>query len=184
MNEKKKVSLPNQSKKRLFAALMQLMSEKEYHTITISELSDKAQVDRRTFYRHFKSKEEVLDLIIVEAFQKHVANLRKLPQRENYDVCKAYFELLSHYVNFLLLLEKHNLLSIVQRRVAEYLPLLDQMFSEKPDCDHCSEHRRWQLTYKAGGVWGVTEKWIQDGAKESPEEMAHLLSAINYPIDD
>ncbi|MCL2438830.1 MAG: TetR family transcriptional regulator C-terminal domain-containing protein, partial [Coriobacteriia bacterium] len=122
--------------------------------------------------------------IIVEAFHKHVANLRKLPQRETYDVCRIYFELLSQYVNFLLLLRKHNLLSIAQRRIAEYLPLLDEMFAGKPDCDHCSEHRQWQLTYKAGGIWGVTERWIEGGAKETPEEMAHLLSSLDSSDDD
>lgn len=36
------------------------MKIKSIHEITIKELADFAQLDRRTFYRHFKSKEDII----------------------------------------------------------------------------------------------------------------------------
>jgi AcrR family transcriptional regulator len=166
-------SLSNQSKKKLFAALIQLMREKDYRRISISELSEKAGLDRRTFYRHFSSKDDILDLIIVEAFHKHVASMRELPELDAYSINKVYFELLSQYVDFLILLRDQELLSIVQKRISGYIPILNEMFS---DGIYCDKHISWSLTYKAGGVWGITERWIKQGAKESPEEMAQLIS--------
>lgn len=53
-------------KKTVFAikyALLQLLQEKELEDITISELSEKADVNRKTFYNHYQSVEEVAETI-------------------------------------------------------------------------------------------------------------------------
>jgi len=165
-------SLSAQSKRRLFVALMQLMHEKDYSSITVSELSQKAELDRRTFYRHFKSKDEILDLIIVQAFHKHIENLKGLSNMGAYEVNKAYFELLAEYKEPLILFKEHGLLSIVQKRISEYLPLLYKMFP----AESAQENESWALTHKAGGAWSVTERWIEGGAQETPEEMARLVT--------
>ncbi|MCL2870470.1 MAG: TetR/AcrR family transcriptional regulator [Coriobacteriia bacterium] len=165
-------SLSTQSKRKLFVALTQLMREKDYSSITISELSEKAGLDRRTFYRHFKSKDEILNLIIVEAFHKHTENLKGLSDMGAFEVNKAYFELLEEYKEPLILFKEHGLLSIVQKRISEYLPLLYEMFP----AENAQENDSWALTFKAGGAWSVTERWIEGGAKETPEEMARLVT--------
>ena len=41
-------------------ALISLLSEKELSDITISELSARAQVNRKTFYRHYRSISDVV----------------------------------------------------------------------------------------------------------------------------
>lgn len=42
------------------SALISLMSEKELSDITISELSERAQINRKTFYRHYGSISDVI----------------------------------------------------------------------------------------------------------------------------
>ena len=42
------------------SALISLLSEKELSDITISELSARAQVNRKTFYRHYRSISDVV----------------------------------------------------------------------------------------------------------------------------
>ena len=49
-----------QSKNMYVSALLELMNEKPYNQISISELSDKADLSRRTFYRLFNSMDEIL----------------------------------------------------------------------------------------------------------------------------
>ena len=41
----------NRSQKAFIDALLALMKEKSYYEITITELSGRAQYDRRTYYR-------------------------------------------------------------------------------------------------------------------------------------
>mgnify|MGYP006202466261 FL=1 len=48
------------TKRRLKAALLELITERGYDAITISDLTDRADVGRSTFYSHFDSKEDLL----------------------------------------------------------------------------------------------------------------------------
>lgn len=50
-----------QSQKWLVEALLALMREKPYRDIKIKDITNKAQVDRSTFYRNFSSKEDILN---------------------------------------------------------------------------------------------------------------------------
>ena len=49
-----------QSAKMIEDALFELMKEKDFARITISEIAKRADVGRRTFYRLYTGKEEVL----------------------------------------------------------------------------------------------------------------------------
>ena len=48
------------SRNQMIQALMKLMKEKAYDEIKISDLCSQADLTRATFYRHFKSKDDVL----------------------------------------------------------------------------------------------------------------------------
>ena len=48
------------SREWLLEALISLMGEKDYGQITISELAKRADLDRRTFYRHYGSKDQII----------------------------------------------------------------------------------------------------------------------------
>nr|WP_319487342.1 IS3 family transposase [uncultured Caproiciproducens sp.] len=48
------------SKEWLTKALLELMKNKPFQEISISEIAEKADLSRRTFYRSFSSKEEVI----------------------------------------------------------------------------------------------------------------------------
>ena len=54
------------------------MKTKKYSDITIKELAQKAGVDRKTFYRNFKSKEDVLRFYLDRTCQDYIARLNKV----------------------------------------------------------------------------------------------------------
>lgn len=55
-------------------AFIELMSEKGFDQITIQDISDRANVGRRTIYHHYMDKYDLLDKLIEE----HINELRKL----------------------------------------------------------------------------------------------------------
>ncbi|MEY9866440.1 TetR/AcrR family transcriptional regulator [Peribacillus sp. RS7] len=55
-------------------AFIELMSEKGFDQITIQDISDRANVGRRTIYHHYMDKFDLLDKLIEE----HIDELRKL----------------------------------------------------------------------------------------------------------
>jgi len=71
--EKSKVAIKN--------AFIELMSEKNFDQITIQDISDRANVGRRTIYDHYMDKFDLLEKLIEE----HINELRK--------ICKSASEL-------------------------------------------------------------------------------------------
>lgn len=57
MNRKEKAQL---TKKKIFETAVQLINEKGYDNVTISEVCKDAGVGKGTFYVHFESKEDIL----------------------------------------------------------------------------------------------------------------------------
>jgi AcrR family transcriptional regulator len=66
----------------LSAALVQLIREKDYSTITVSDIIERANVGRSTFYAHYRDKDSLfvgeLDRVI-ELLSQRVPGQEKLP---------------------------------------------------------------------------------------------------------
>jgi AcrR family transcriptional regulator len=48
------------TRKALETAFIQLVAEKGYEAVTVSDITERANVGRTTFYRHFQGKEDIL----------------------------------------------------------------------------------------------------------------------------
>ena len=67
-----------QSQRWILQALLDTMEEKNYDKITVSEICRTAELDRRTFYRNFNSKQEVLEQYIEQLCREYMAAFCKL----------------------------------------------------------------------------------------------------------
>lgn len=56
---KKKDRRSQRTRHLLSAALVALIREKEYHTITVSDIIERANVGRSTFYAHYRDKDDL-----------------------------------------------------------------------------------------------------------------------------
>lgn len=58
------------TRKLLQEAFMALMAEKEFQTITIQDITQRAEVNRATFYAHFEDKEALANALLRTMFQE------------------------------------------------------------------------------------------------------------------
>lgn len=56
-------------------AFISLMREKEYAAITVTDISERADINRKTFYAHYDTKEQLLAQLILSMFQDIVGTL-------------------------------------------------------------------------------------------------------------
>src|SRR5260370_36727874 len=73
------------TRKWLQAALIELMKEKPFQDIQITELTARAQVSRAAFYLHFRSKEELLLSHVDVIFNEFHAEVSREIARGNND---------------------------------------------------------------------------------------------------
>ncbi len=87
MNEKTDLRIIK-TKKVLFEALLNLMKEKNFDKIKISDICEEALINRSTFYAHYEDKYELLIALIEELKNKILDELKD----NKYDyISKNYF---------------------------------------------------------------------------------------------
>jgi len=84
-----------QTRKLLIQSTLQLVLEKGYESISIQDITDRADLGRGTFYIHFKDKEEVIWTAFRERFQElereaHQQLDRNMPQVEYFGLLNIF----------------------------------------------------------------------------------------------
>jgi AcrR family transcriptional regulator len=76
--EKKQDPRIKRTRQLLQHALMELMAEKSFQSITVQDIAERATVNRVTFYAHFEDKHALLEYTIREMIKHHLH--RQLPE--------------------------------------------------------------------------------------------------------
>lgn len=152
-------------------ALFKLMEKKPYAQITVSEITRKADISRRTFYRLYREKDEVLHYYLEKLCRKYQ---EEVPSLDRYDIgriSREYFAFWYQYRDFLLLMHRQGLaervcgemnraaLSVVQSRIKS---------GQYKD----SEEIEYFADYSTGGFTQLLYRWIMHGMEQKPEEYA------------
>lgn len=58
------------TRKMILEAFINLVEEKGYEHVTVSDIANQAMINRATFYAHFKDKQDVYDYIFKEAVEQ------------------------------------------------------------------------------------------------------------------
>lgn len=89
MMKKKKVDLRIlKTKKSLYESLLQMMKEKTFEEIKVSDICKKAYINRSTFYAHFEDKYMLLDALIKDLKE---SLLEELSKNKNISNSKEYY---------------------------------------------------------------------------------------------
>jgi len=166
------------SKTWIVKALLELMGEKLFKDITIKEISERADLVRRTFYRNFSSKEEILDYYLEQLNSEYIKLLSQEKDLSIYNVAKIYFEFWNNHIDFLKSLEKNNLLVFLLKKYDEYLPLIHKAFKGDHLNDYPKEYAEYYVSFNVGGFWNILLKWVSEEPKKDPDEMAEMISNI------
>ncbi|MEE0374913.1 MAG: TetR-like C-terminal domain-containing protein, partial [Lachnospiraceae bacterium] len=87
------------TQKNIRNALISLLSEKELSQITVKELSDKADINRKTFYSYYSGIDDILDKIEDEIVEKLLAIIRDYDFRSSDFYAYALFCSLNQIIN-------------------------------------------------------------------------------------
>lgn len=161
---RRKIETTEMLKKNMGTALLELMKEKPLKKITIEELTKKADVGRATFFRHFKTKEDLISYILLEMYKDYMTE-RKDEGADDFLHGIHFFDFYRSTFDI------HTMLIETRNENAIFNAYL-QFFSL--DAHQPSAKQKYIYYYIAYGLFGTTMKWLKDGCKESSEEMAKL----------
>ncbi len=162
------------SQKWICNALMELMREKPYNKITITEICNKAKLVRETFYRNFSSKDAVVKYCLELKFNDFLNSL--LVEKNNlslYDMGLYYFTYCKEEREFLKILIDNKLVNIILENFSEQLSLIIDKLIKK---EESVQVKNYIIAMYAGAITSLLIKWILNDCKEPPEEMARIIT--------
>lgn len=166
------------SKEWLLTSLIEQMGKNEFTKITISQIADQAQLDRRTFYRHFKTKEEVISFGIQKAAHAYEAVLLKNKIFNSKAIASSFFLACEKNKEFLMLLYKHHLIHLLLLEFNSLFPRYHALYTSEEELNHSNIEASYALAYYIGGFWNILIKWLSDGAQKTSAEMARIVEQL------
>ena len=175
MNESRNPSAIR-SRQEITDALLSLMEKHPYSEISVKQIVLESGLVRKTFYRNFSSKDDVLNAYINQAIMEYVEALLEQPE----DPLAVIFRFCEKNRKMLELLCKNRLLHILLIRLNEEIPKLSAnadmsrnpfarlMEGMEPD---------YLIAFNIGAIWNVIFRWVERGMPDPLEEVRHTLEA-------
>jgi AcrR family transcriptional regulator len=179
------------TKEAIRDAVIDLIAEKGFEAVSVSDISERANINRGTFYLHYKDKYDLLEQIEAGIIQEmkvmigEVAALDPLKMRdidEPLPMIVAMFEFIAAHAALMrcVLGLKGNI--AFQDRVKKAIEetfLKTGFFTNLKDED-LFVPREYFTAYIISAHLGVVQSWLQKGCVEPPREMALLLSKLSF----
>lgn len=101
LSQKKPDRRVQRTRKLLHEALLSLIRERKYETITVQDILDRADIGRSTFYMHFRDKDELLfsGLEHVNGLMKSAQAARAVPADKPYEKIIGFSEAMFEHAN-------------------------------------------------------------------------------------
>lgn len=155
-------------------ALFKLMENKDFVKISVGEIAEVAGVHRATFYRHFSSKEDIIE--------QYLANLLTSSQdqallKTNF---KAYilpvFQALYDHKREMLLIHHAHLSTLLCHVLEDYFDFHELSLPTKQQSPLNKED--YAMAYRIGGIYFCLVLWLSHNMQETPEEMAQMAASL------
>ena len=177
------------TKQLIQKSFMQILENKSFELITIGDITKHAQINRGTFYLHFKDKFDLLDQIEQQLFADlgiHIDELQLSYSTANTfekgqeQLAEALFSSIEmHSPALKIFLSNHG-------RAGFHLRFRDA-FSEKVRLNlernesltaNLKVPMEYFLSFITSAFLGLIEQWVQNGLDKTPQEMTALYIDI------
>lgn len=181
MNEEGTDRRIRKTRRALRQSLITLLRSKKLRDITVKELCEHADINRGTFYTHYRDVYDLFEKIEEEIFAEMAAAL------QNYSLTEDMLELRRGLPCFLetfgYLVENYELCIVLlgNNRDQAFIDRLsavgrDRCVSEWVKMYHMKSSREAEYfyTFTVSGCIGILQYWLSNGRKETAEELALL----------
>lgn len=159
-------------------ALIALMHEKPFETITVQHVLDRAQVSRSTFYSHYSDKNDLF-LGDVEDFWEMMSTAL-IRQGDTSNRVVPVQELFSHVADMRQFIASmtasEKVRDVMELGQGHFARAIDQRLASHPATRTLSATRRSALAHaSAGSLFSLLNWWLSHGSSATPAQMDALF---------
>ncbi|NQX58602.1 TetR/AcrR family transcriptional regulator [Paenibacillus qinlingensis] len=181
------------TKESIRLALVELINEKGFDALTVKDITTSARINRGTFYAHYQDKFDLM----AKCEEEIMLDLSRLT-KQNYPSVIAALEIdsqtLTPFIFTVSLFEYLHLQSgfmkavlgprgdlSFQTRLKKFM--WETLHGNNPNAFVKEENLlvpgQYLAAYMGTAIIGVIQQWLESGGKESPQEMARILTTIS-----
>ena len=154
------------TRESICTALLELLKTKEFKDISVSELVRRAGVSRQSFYRNYKTKED----IVLE--MERTIGTRLIEKMNDPDYINnprkwfiEFFSVVKENTAAVTLLQKADLFITIFERIPSYI---------ESQLGTCTPELHYGIVGSIAAAHSIAREWFKNGLKESEAEMADL----------
>jgi AcrR family transcriptional regulator len=168
------------TKDRVRQSLITLLLEKELKDITVSELAEHADINRGTFYLHYRDVEELFREIeegLVEEFARYIATYKSYSAFLRKPVLGSLF----HYV----VMNRDVCRALLRSRDSTFIARIFELSRPGSPDEFRQYYKQWEEEYYdyyydfiCHGVFAMLRRWVETGMKESVEQITPMVEKM------
>ena len=183
------------TKKLIKTALSELIQEKGFDHVSITDLTQRANINRGTFYLHYQDKYDLLEKFENEVLDDINTNA------ENFIKSIKYIDFLGEdfsneikpFINkvFTYIKENYIIMKVIlgpksdmrfQNKIKKALNILltEKGWDNYFDSQNTFVSKNYFISYLVSAHIGVIRQWIDSGMNESAENMAEMISKMFF----
>jgi AcrR family transcriptional regulator len=186
------------TRQSLRTALFELIKEKDFDTISLEEITERANVGRATFYLHYKDKEDLLLEEFSEMANEKVQALSEIPfsawlpsqediagtggNRPGPPLLIVFEHIYDNSELYYILLKSEKSSRIVERIRKISTEAIVKFVEAKAKTDPIPLHFTVPLEFFAaffsGALLSTVDWWLEEDMRHTPRQMTHLFQSL------
>lgn len=146
-------------------ALFSLMKRKPFRQISVTEICEEAAIGRKTFYRNFELREDVIDFQLDLMCDEYQTELARLPIEQK---LYHHFSYIQRNADYFISLYQNGLDQLAYEKFSVILPVTMPVWSDD------EVEQEYRSAYIIAGIEAIQRVWISRGCKESIEQVVDI----------
>lgn len=149
------------TQQKISRSLFTLMKTNSYQTIQVKQICKRARISRMTFYRHFHSKNEVINYSLDRDFTRFIQRIASIYLPSFTEIATIFFKLVKERQVKMQLIITNHLTILLLKRLKYYI---HGLIKERVLLTRASSSRLLVATI-AGGLTEILVTWTRDGMR-------------------
>ena len=173
----------------IYRAITTLLDRQNFHSITVQDIIDEANIGRSTFYAHFETKEELVKSLCRELFDHVIGTaMDKQDTYGLYACTNAPHSVICHILQHL----QENDNNILTLLSCESSPIFMSYFKSGMeelvrsqllgDTALPGVPREFLVNHIAGSFVEMVQWWLDGGRKETPQTLDGYFRTVTEPL--
>lgn len=161
-------------------SFLELLRQKPEENITVREICDKAEINRSTFYKHYRDCYDLMDHMKEDILKQYDEMLSGMKAQGVHTTLTAILQMLRDNVALIRALHwsggEH---SFANQLAGHCFSFMDLHISVDPVLGWSENQKGMAYSFLIGGTSGIIEYWLKNDCLEPPEQVAVSIMELS-----